>query len=86
MKIYSTIAKIIVWRIPAGIMLCKVIAVKKINIKNTSVNIKSFDPCSSVFSQEALIDSNTLFSSKIIWGTNNENLADKYIPGIMSSR
>ena len=83
-KITSLMDKINDWVIPVGIMLCKIKDDIRIKIKNTKVNMNSLDPNSSVFSHEAPMDWKTLLFSNIIWATNNENLADKYIPGRIS--
>ena len=85
-KIYSTTANINNCKIPDGITLVKIIEEVKIKPANISVNINSFDPYSSVFSQDAPMDSKTLLSSYIIWATISENLANKYIPGSINNK
>ena len=45
--------------------------------------MNSFEAYWSVFSHEAPIDSKTLLSSNIICAPNRENLAVRYIPGII---
>ena len=85
-KIYSVKASRTIWTIPSGIILDSKSADNRINIKNTKVNINNLDPYSSVFYQDAPIDSKILLFSNIICAANNPNLAVKYIPGSINIR
>ena len=74
---YSIEEFISAWAKPAGTTLLTIKTENNIKRAKIKVNINNLDPCSSVFSHEAPIDSKTLLSSNIIWAAYKENLAVK---------
>ena len=74
---YSDKASKNVFKIPSDRILESIKATINNNEINSKVNMNNLEPCSSVFSQDAPIDSKTFLFSNIICAANKENLAVK---------